>query len=250
MGIGVRLVGFDQGRLCVGRLWDVPCQCCAVDYDEQFNAEEARRDLLDYRANGPDPSTKRLLDVLVAEGVHGATLLDIGGGIGAVQLELLKAGVSRSVDVDASSAYLAAAEAEADELGWRDRTRYLHGDFTLLASEVEPADVVTLDRVICCYPDARALIGRSAAKARRLYGLVHPVDRWWTRAIARISNLAYRVFRNPYRMYVHRQGLIDTLLEGEGLELMAVRSRRFWRSAVYRRVTPTARTSLPAAVRG
>ncbi len=228
----------------------MPCQCCAVDYDDQFNAEEARRDLLDYRANGPDPSTQRLLEALVAEGVRGATLLDIGGGIGAVQLELLKAGVIESVDVDASSAYLAAAKAEADELGWLGRTTYLHGDFTQLAGEVEPADVVTLDRVICCYPDARALIGRSAAKARRLYGLVHPVDRWWTRVIATIGNLGYRLFRNPYRMYVHRQALIDALLETEGLELVTERSRRFWRSAVYRRVTPPARTPLPAAAHG
>ena len=210
-------------------------ECCRVDYDEQFNADEARRDLLHYRANGPDPSTRRLLDALKAEGVEGATLLDIGGGVGAVQLELLAAGVARATDVDASSAYLATAEAEAAERGWRDRTTYLHGDFTRVADQVEPADIVTLDRVICCYPDARALIGRSAARARRLYGLVHPVDRWWTRAVARLGNLGYRLFRNPYRIHVHPQALIDSLIAEAGLRPVSVHDAWFWRAAVYRR---------------
>jgi magnesium-protoporphyrin O-methyltransferase len=210
-------------------------ECCRVDYDEQFNADEARRDLLHYRANGPDPSTRRLLDALQAEGVDGATLLDIGGGVGVVQLELLAAGLARATDVDASSAYLATAEAEAAERGWRGRITYLHGDFTRMADQVEAADIVTLDRVICCYPDARALIGRSAARARRLYGLVHPVDRWWTRAVARLGNLGYRLFRNPYRIHVHRQALIDALVSEAGLRPVSVRDARFWRTAVYRR---------------
>jgi magnesium-protoporphyrin O-methyltransferase len=210
-------------------------ECCRVDYDEQFNADEARRDLLHYRANGPDPSTRRLLDALVAEGVEGATLLDIGGGVGVVQLELLAAGAARSTDVDASSAYLAAAEDEAFQRGVSDRASFLHGDFVVVADAVEPADIVTLDRVVCCYPDARALIGGSAAKARRLYGLVHPVDRWWTRLLATVGNLGYRLFRNPYRMHVHRQRLIDDLVREAGLRPVTVEEAWFWRTAVYRR---------------
>lgn len=210
-------------------------ECCRVDYDEQFNDDEARRDLLQYRANGADPSTRRLVDALVTQGVAGASLLDVGGGIGAVQLQLLAAGVASSLDVDASAPYLAVAESEAAELGWRDRTHYLHGDFTAVAAQVEAADIVTLDRVICCYPDARRLIGLSAARARRLYGLVHPVDRWWTRALARLGNLGYRLFRNPYRMHVHRQPLIDALVAQQGMEPVSVHQAWFWRTAVYRR---------------
>jgi magnesium-protoporphyrin O-methyltransferase len=214
-------------------------ECCRVDYDEQFNADEARRDLLHYRANGPDPSTQRLLDALVAQGVEGATLLDIGGGVGVVQLELLAAGAARTTDVDASSAYLATAEGEAYARGLSDRASFLHGDFVALAADVEPADIVTLDRVVCCYPDARALIGRSAAKAQRLYGLVHPVDRWWTRLVATIGNLGYRLFRNPYRIHVHRQWLIDELVGSAGFRPLTINDSWFWRTAVYRR-EPTA----------
>lgn len=212
-------------------------ECCRVDYDEQFNAEEARRDLLQYRASGPDASTRRLVHALIAQGVEGATLLDIGGGVGAVQLELLAAGAASSVDVDASAPYLEVAKAEAEERGWGDRTRYLHGDFTGVAGEVEAADIVTLDRVICCYPDARALIGLSASKARRLYGLVHPVDRWWTRLLGALGNMGYRLFRNPYRIHVHRQELIDALVRAAGLEPVGIRTSWFWRTAVYRRAS-------------
>lgn len=213
----------------------MPDSCCRVDYDAQFNDDEARRDLLAYRAEGPDATTRRLVDELVAQGVAGATLLDIGGGIGAVQLELLAAGMSRSVDVDASEPYLHVARAEAAEMGWGDQTAYLHGDFTALADQVGAADVVTLDRVICCYPDARALIGLSSARARRLYGLVHPVDRWWTRTLATLANLGYRLFRNEYRMHVHRQALIDGLLRAGDFEVVSAHAGWFWRTAVYRR---------------
>ena len=212
--------------------------CCRVDYDEQFNDEEARRDLLAYRAEGPDGTTRRLVAALIAEGVDGATLLDIGGGVGAVQLELLKAGVAASLDVDASAPYLLTAESEARELGWAERTSYLHGDFTSVADQVQPADIVTLDRVICCYPDVRRLVGLSAERARRLYGLVHPVDRWWIRLLVTIGNFGYRLFRNPYRMHVHRQALIDNLIRDAGLEPAGAHQSVFWRTATYRRANP------------
>ena len=142
--------------------------CCKPDYNLHFDAESARKDLLCYRANGPDGSTQRLLDVLIGEDVSGASLLDIGGGIGIVQLELLTAGAARAVDVDASDPYLAVAESEARDRGFGDRTSYRHGDFVDLADEIEPADVVTLDRVICCYPDVRSLVSSSARHAMRL----------------------------------------------------------------------------------
>jgi SAM-dependent methyltransferase len=218
----------------------MPCDCCSVDYDAHFNAEDARKDLLDYRANGPDGSTQRLIDALIAEGIESASLLDIGGGVGVVQLELLEAGAASSVDVDASDPYLAVAEAEAAERGFKDRTAYRHGDFVLLADEVEPADVVTLDRVICCYRDAHALVSRSAQHARRLYGLVYPVDRWWTRTMERIMNLVQRLTRSDYRMHVHSADLVDRLIREAGLERRYHHAGMVWQTVVYARVEPAA----------
>ena len=89
-------------------------------------------------------------------------MLDIGGGIGAIQLELLAAGASRAQAVDASEAYVETARAEAERRGYGDQTTARVGDFVELAPSIEPADVVTLDRVVCCYPDVDALLGAAA----------------------------------------------------------------------------------------
>ncbi|HYN64798.1 MAG TPA: methyltransferase domain-containing protein [Candidatus Limnocylindrales bacterium] len=213
----------------------MPRDCCSVDYDVHFDAEHARGDLLDYRANGADGSTRRLLDALIGEGVAGASLLDIGGGVGIVELELLEAGVASSVDVDASGPYLAVAESEAAERGFGDRTAYWHGDFVAMADEIEAADVVTLDRVICCYRDVRSLVSRSAQHAQQLFGLVYPVDRWWTRSGIWIMNLITRISRNDYRAYVHSARLVDRLIRDAGLELRYHHRGWVWQTAVYAR---------------
>jgi magnesium-protoporphyrin O-methyltransferase len=213
----------------------MPGDCCNIDYDVHFDADEARGDLLRYRSKGPEGSTQRLIRLLVAEGVGGATLLDIGGGVGIVQLELLDAGVASSMDVDASRPYLSVAESEAAERGFKGRTAYRHGDFVALADEIEPADVVTLDRVICCYPDVDSLVSLSARHARRLYALVYPVDRWWTRAVGRVLNLITRLSRSDYRMHIHPAERVDRLIRDAGLERRHRHVGMVWQTAVYAR---------------
>jgi hypothetical protein len=218
----------------------MPRDCCSLDYDVHFDAENARGDLLDYRASGAGGATRRLLDVLIDEGIAGASLLDIGGGVGIVELELLAAGAASSVDVDASRPYLTAAESEAADRGFGDRTAYRHGDFVAIADNIQPADVVTLDRVICCYHDVGSLVGRSARHARRLYGLVYPRDRWWTRSAIWVMNLVTRIQRSDYRAYVHSQALVDRLIREAGLELRYHHAGWVWQTAVYARVSPAA----------
>jgi SAM-dependent methyltransferase len=220
----------------------MPRDCCSLDYDVHFDAENARGDLLDYRANGAEGATRRLLDVLIREGISGASLLDIGGGVGIVELELLEAGIANAVDVDASGPYLAVAESEAAERGFGDRTAYRHGDFVAIADEIKPADVVTLDRVICCYHDVRSLVSRSASHARRLYGLVYPVDRWWTRTAVWVMNLVTRLQRSDYRAHVHSAKLVDRLIREAGLELRYHHAGKVWQTAVYARVDPAGTT--------
>ena len=115
-----------------------------------------------------------LLDAIRAEGVDGASLLDVGGGVGVVQHELLAAGVSSAVSVDASSAYLAVAKEEAERRGHADRLEQHHGNFVDVAPQIGQADIVTLDKVICCYHDVEQLVRLSSAKAKRVYAVVYP----------------------------------------------------------------------------
>jgi hypothetical protein len=218
--------------------------CCSQGFDRMFGERTARRDLARYRRQGPSKATAELLAALRAEGVEGATVLDIGGGVGMVGLELLDAGAGRVTGVDASPAYLRAAREEAERRGHADRMASREGDFVALADSVAPADVVTLDRVICCYPDMEALVGRSADRALRLYGLVHPREAWWTRLGFGALNLGLRLARRSFRAFVHPVAAVDAVAREHGLELRRRRTTGpVWQVALYaRRAEPNRRS--------
>jgi magnesium-protoporphyrin O-methyltransferase len=209
------------------------CQCQGIE--TQFNRRQAASELETYRRSGPKRTTGLLIDALMAGGVQGETLLDIGGGVGAIQQALLKAGAARATHVDASSAYIAASRAESQRQGHADQVTYRHGDFVDLAADIPPADIVTLDRVICCYHDMPALVGRSAASARRLYGLVYPRDVWWLRAGVKIMNVIYRLQRTGFRIFAHPNDAVDAVVRRNGLERRFVRKTGMWLVVVYAR---------------
>jgi len=209
------------------------CQCDRLE--RTFNDKVARTDLRDYLRGGPDRSTAMLVERLAEDDVTGRSLLDVGGGIGAVQFELFARGLASSVDVDASAAYLSVAREEAAKRGFGDRTQYRQGDFVAMADDLGVADLVSLDRVICCYPDLEALAGKAAQRTRIRLGVVHPHDRWWARAGVRVMNLVGRPFGVP-RFFVHRTRRFEEVLRSAGLEREWAGGTRFWRVATYRRV--------------
>lgn len=210
------------------------CQCQGIE--KVFNARVAARELRAYRKNGAGKTSGMLIDALKTEGVRGLTLLDIGGGVGKIQHELIDAGVARTTAVEASSGYLQASQGEAGRRGHADRARYVHGNFVDLAPQVEPADVVTLDRVICCYPDMKALVGLSAERARKYYGLVYPRDTWFAKAGIAVLNLAVRVlWRAPFRGFVHPTAEVDAEVRKQGLKRILLRQTLIWQVVLYAR---------------
>jgi magnesium-protoporphyrin O-methyltransferase len=200
-----------------------------------FDDKVAREELEAYRKHGPDNTTRLLLDAILERNVRGLTLIDIGGGVGAIQHELLRAGVEHGISVDASTAYLNAARSEAERLGHADRMEYRYGDFVALAPQIEAADIVTLDRVICCYPDVEALVGLSSARARRLYGVVFPHDNLVFRFGQRIINLYFRVTRNPYRSFIHSAQVVEAILARQGFYRAFRKTTWFWQVMLYER---------------
>ena len=208
------------------------CECAPNTFDRK----SAEGDLRRYREKGADRTTRALIDAVVAEGVSGATLLDIGGGIGAIQLELLAAGAAHATSVDASEAYVEVARGEAERRGFSDRTSAFRGDFVTLAPEVGPAQIVTLDRVVCCYPDVDALLGRAADHATHLVGLVYPRYVWWNRLAARAMAAFGRLTRDPTRWYLYRTGDVDGILRARGYVGREVTHSWIWQVVVYRRV--------------
>jgi predicted TPR repeat methyltransferase len=207
-----------------------PCGCGCANV---FSTRDAKDDLKRYQDHGPDPTTRALIAAITREGVEGATLLDIGGGIGAIQLELLAAGAARSEGVDASPPYIRLARTEANRRGLADRAVGRVGDFVAVAAEVEPADIVTLDRVVCCYSDPAALVGRAADHAVRLVGLVYPRTNWWIRLGARIANITLRFRRGGSRIYVHPDRAVEAPLRTAGFERRTIKRTLIWQVALF-----------------
>jgi 2-polyprenyl-3-methyl-5-hydroxy-6-metoxy-1,4-benzoquinol methylase len=212
--------------------------CCATTtrVESVFNDTMAAHDLRRYRKKGPKRSTRLLVEALKTTGVEEKTLLDIGGGIGEIQHELLDAGAAAATSVEASRPYLRAARAESKRRRHDRRARFVHGDFVELAATIEAADVVTLDRVICCYPDMERLVGLSAAHARSLYGLVYPRDAPLVRLGFAAANLILRVLRKPLRAFVHRAEDVDRLVRASGLTFHLSARAGLWEIVLYRRM--------------
>src|SRR6266700_742966 len=208
--------------------------CCGASACEsQFDRKRAARELKDYRAHGPQPTGRAMIHLLRRAGVEGSTLLDIGGGIGGIQYDLLEAGAREVTAVDASSAYQQAARAEAERRGVSARIQFRLGDFVTLAPQVTAADIVTLDRVVCCYPDMEPLVRLSAERCRRLYGLSYPRYRWPVRAVVSTENAFRRLFRNPFRSFVHSPVVMDRLLTALGFTLQSKVRTFAWEVVVY-----------------
>lgn len=228
----------------------MPCTQC-VGIERQFGRAAARRALRRLRRRGPDTSTRLLLEGLRAAlddlDAHDSALLDIGAGVGAIHHVLLDGRVARAVHVDASTAHLAAAREETERRGHAAQVEFIGGDFVDIADQIAAADVVTLDRVICCYPDMHRLVGRSARKATRLYGAVYPRPARWVRVGVATLNLLHRIERSAFRAFVHDPRAIDAVLRDAGMERRSVRRTTLWEVVVYERrvAQPVAAASLP-----
>ncbi|RPI82205.1 MAG: class I SAM-dependent methyltransferase [Chloroflexi bacterium] len=209
------------------------CQCQGIE--ELFNQKQVDKELSRYRTKGPDKTTRILVQAIKEQSVKGSTLLDVGGGVGAVQHELMAAGIEKVIGVDASGAYLNAAMQEAQRRGKARQVIYYHGNFVDLAEEISSADIVTLNRVICCYNDMDALVGSSAKRAKRLYGLVFPRDTWWIKLGVAVGNILYRIRNSSFRGFVHTTEAVEAVVRHSGFERKFYHRTLLWQIAVYSR---------------
>jgi magnesium-protoporphyrin O-methyltransferase len=207
--------------------------CCdPIDYRRLFSRKSAARELRRYRERGLN-GTSRELVALVGD-VQGASVLDVGGGIGAIELELLEAGAARATSIELSGGYEDAAGELIAERGLEDRVERRVGDFA--TTDVEPHDIVVLHRVVCCYPDADALVGAAAGHTKRTLLLTYPQERMWMRAGLRLINVWLRLSRCGFRTYVHPVTKIVAAAEARGLRLeRRERHGLLWETAVFAR---------------
>lgn len=212
--------------------------CCSPFEDaanRHFDQKKVAQELERYRSKGPGATTRLLLDGIVQAGGPNGTVLDVGSGIGGLVFALLDRGATRAVAVDASASYIAAARDEARRRGHAGAVRFLHGDFVGAAGHIAPATIVTLDRVVCCYPSYEALISAAAQHAERCLALSYPRDVWYVRLGTMFENGRRWLARQSFRTFVHPATRMEETIRRAGFALAARHDTWMWTADVYRR---------------
>ena len=207
--------------------------CCTPSgYRKVFGARTARHDVRKYWRRGLDRAARQIVGFLAGRGVAGDSVLEVGGGVGAIQFELLNAGAARTTNVELSPEYEPYA---AELLGADTRVERRVGDFVRDAGELEPADDVVLHRVVCCYPDPEALVGAAAERPRRRLVLSFPHDTALFRAGSAVFNAFLALTRTEFRTFVHPAAAIVAPARARGLEPTLDTRTRMWRIVGFER---------------
>lgn len=208
---------------------------CCDSTDRHFTAARAETELKRYRRKGPSGTARRILRLLREAQVRAESLLDVGGGVGVLVHELLAAGAKTAVHVEAAGAYVDAARSESARRGQESRVSFLRGDVVDLTAALRPADLVTLDRVICCYPDVEPLVLVTAKQARRYWAASFPRERWFIRLKMRWENARRARAGSEFRSYVHPLSEVYSLLARAGLSPVGIHRGVFWEVVLCRR---------------
>ncbi len=209
---------------------------CCIRYcaaEAQFDRKVAERDLRRYRRRGPNAITRFMLTELRRRPLEGRQLLDVGGGIGILPIELRDTGIASVTLVEASPAYLEIAQREVGSCYGPGSAQFLLGDFAEMAATLPGADLVTLDRVVCCYLDAEALLRAAALRTRQLLAFSYPRNRWYVRTLIALENFWRRLKGSEFRTFVHSPQLMGALLEAAGLMRIARHETFVWIADVY-----------------
>jgi hypothetical protein len=211
--------------------------CCARHGQEElFGEKTAAHDAEKYRRKGPDPMARSLARRAAARGVEGATVLEIGGGVGQVALELLKAGAASAEVVELLPAYEPFVRSLASEAGVAERMAFRTADLVADPTAAAPVDLVVMNKVVCCTPDGVALAGIAAPLARRALVLSFPRQVWWTRAGLATVNGYLRLRRRRFRVFLHPQAALEGAVAAHGLARVSERNGPLFRVAAFERV--------------
>ena len=196
--------------------------------DQFFSPRFARRVARRYRKRGLDRTAARIVAFLEDAGVTGASVLEIGGGVGEIGVELLGRGATRVVTLELTRAYDAEAARLAREAGVADRVERRIHDIAADPDAVGPADVVVLHRVVCCYPDYERLLGAAAGHARRAVVFSHPRRNLASRTFIALENLGFRVRGSDFRTFVHPPAAMAEVCRRSGFAGGLVHPGRVW----------------------
>jgi magnesium-protoporphyrin O-methyltransferase len=217
--------------------------CCNRRGCERFfGARFARHAAQRYRKRGLDKTGRRMVAFLERHGIAGASVLEIGGGVGEIQIELLRRGAAHAVNLELSPGYDDEAAVLLDEAGLAGKaTRRLH-DIAVDPGGIEPADVVVLNRVVCCYPDYERLLTAAADHARKALVFSYPPRNVVSRLVVTAQNLGFRLVGNEFRIFTHPPAAMLDVLERRGLRPSFAQEALVWQVAGLERAPAPAKT--------
>ncbi|WP_332666410.1 class I SAM-dependent methyltransferase [Aeromicrobium sp.] len=193
-------------------------ECCEPEgYDETFSDRFARRMARRYRRRGLSRPARAIVAFLTDRGIDGASILEIGGGVGELHVELLRRGAAAATNLEISSNYEVEAAQLLELTGMAARVERRFLDIAQVPDEVERADVVVLHRVVCCYPDYERLLGAAASKTGRLLVFSHPPRNLATRAVLWLENTVRRLKGDSFREFLHPPEGMRNVAVGSGL---------------------------------
>lgn len=196
-----------------------------------FGSRYARSLAQRYRRHGLGRPEQRIVDFCAGQGVEGATVLEIGGGIGELQLELLRRGAAETTNLELVDSYDEQAHELAVSVGVADRVHRRRLDIAVSPDEVEMADVVVLHRVVCCYPDYQRLLTAAADHARRVLVFSHPPRNALSRAVLASQNAWFRLSGSSFRTFAHPPEAMLDVARSRGLEVTYRHARGVWQVA-------------------
>ena len=219
-------------------LYAMTCNhCCGAD--RFFDLKGAQKRMKNYKRKGAGKSTKKLLKLLSTQNITDKTLLDIGGGVGAIQWNFLEKGGKNTMDVDASNGYIDVAKSYAAENDFVEKAQFLNGDFVDMSEEISAYDFVTLDKVVCCYPDYHSLLGLAIQKCNNTIALTFPLAGPISKITAVFENIYFTFKKNPFRTYIHSPDDIEKFILSKGFKIVSKKVSFPWHVRVYQNVKAT-----------
>lgn len=210
--------------------------CCdPISYRRFFNSKEAERRLRRYRKKGLDKRAQAIVEYLTTREIDGADVLEVGGGVGDFQVELLKGGAASATNIELSQGYEQAATGLADDEGLSDRMERRFGDFVEIQDEVRPAQIVLLNRVICCYPFMEKMMNAAVGKTGQFLALVYPREKWSTKAAIKLGNAFCKIRGVAFRAFVHPVAEIEQIATDSGLVAIHKGKDFIWQGVIFER---------------
>lgn len=213
--------------------------CCnslgTYEPTNKYFSRLSKRYAKSFRKSRLEKTQRYLLEGVRKEPVASKEILDIGCGVGALHMSLLREGAGAATGVEISEGMLQQAKKLAEESHLEGKTRYVLGDFVEESETMKEADITFLDKVVCCYKDYAAIIERSTAKTKTIYALSHPKNTLLMESMFKLQIFILKLSRGSFYPFWHDWNEVHRIILGEGFQLIYSNSTIAWQVLVYKR---------------